>query len=95
VSGRVLLGPTCPVQRAGQSCERGYQATIAVFTKPRHRLIKKFRSGTDGRFSVRLAPGRYTLSGTNRGLPRATPVKVTVRPHRFTSVIITFDTGIR
>ena len=34
VRGIVLYGPTCPVQRAGQSCERPYQATIVVRREP-------------------------------------------------------------
>jgi hypothetical protein len=44
---------------------------------------------------VQLAPGRYTLSGGRSGMPHASVVKLSVRPHRFSSVTISFDTGIR
>jgi hypothetical protein len=95
IAGKVLLGPTCPVQRVGQTCETAYRTTIEVLTARRHRLVKKVRSGSDGRFRVQLAPGRYTLTGAHSGLPRATPVTVTVRAHRYAHVTIRFDTGIR
>jgi hypothetical protein len=95
LAGRVWLGPTCAVQRVGQSCERGYQTTLAVFTGRRRRLVTTFRSGPDGRFRLSIPPGRYTLKGTHRGIPRSIPTTVTVRPHRFTLVTIRFDTGLR
>jgi hypothetical protein len=94
ITGRVLLGPTCPVQRPGQSCVRPYQTSVAVFTRAGHRL-KTFRSGRDGRFRVGLRPGHYTLKATRGGLPRLTPTPVTVRPGHFTRVTLMFDTGIR
>jgi hypothetical protein len=59
------------------------------------RLVKRFRSATNGRFRVRLAAGRYRLEATHKGYPRLQPVLVTVRAHRFTTITITFDTGIR
>jgi hypothetical protein len=66
-----------------------------VYPAARHRPVKRFRSGTDGRFRVRLQPGRYTLTGANSGYPHAAPVAVRIQAHRFTSLIIRFDTGIR
>jgi hypothetical protein len=95
IKGRVLLGPTCPVARPGQTCVRPYQGTVAVYTAAGKRRVKRFRSTTAGHFRVALAPGRYRLQGTHSGLPRLQPVSVTVRPHRFTTITITFDTGIR
>jgi hypothetical protein len=95
VSGRVFVGPTCPVERPGQVCERAYRTTLAVYAGPSHRLVTRVRSDREGRFQARLVPGRYVLQGTNRGLPRWTPKTVTVRAHRFTQVTLVFDTGIR
>ncbi len=96
VSGRVLIGPTCPVVHAGKSCERGYRATIAVYTATGHHLVRTFRSGSTGRFRARVAPGRYVLEGTTTGLPRSqAPIAVTVKRHRFAKLTFRFDTGIR
>ncbi len=96
ITGSALVGPTCPVERVGHRCERGYQTTIAVYTSARpHHLVTRFHTTADGRFLVRLAPGRYRLAGAHAGVPRLTPVLVAVRTHRFTTITIAFDTGIR
>lgn len=96
IRGRVLLGPTCPVQRPGQTCVRPYQATITVRVAATRRLVARVHSRADGRFSVRLAPGNYLLvPQTGRPFPRASPQTTTVVAHRFTSVVISYDTGIR
>jgi hypothetical protein len=95
VTGRVWLGPTCPVQRPGETCMRPYQATLAVHKSAGGRLVKRFRSSTNGRFRVHLPPGRYRFQATHKGYPRLQPISVTVRPHRFATITIRFDTGIR
>jgi hypothetical protein len=95
IAGRVLLGPTCPVQRNGQRCVRPYQASLTVYTAADHHRVKTFRSRRDGRFRVRLAPGRYSVEATRAGPPRSQPLVVNVHRHRFTHVTISFDSGIR
>jgi len=54
-------------------------------------------SGTDGRFRVEVAPGRYRLeadypAGPGRG---CTPVDVAVEQGRLTHADVDCDTGIR
>jgi hypothetical protein len=96
LNGHVLYGPTCPVQRAGQSCERPYQATIRVLRDPSRKLAATVRSPADGTFHVRLAPGRYLLEPQNgRPFPTSRPQTVAVHPHRYTNVVIRYDSGIR
>lgn len=92
----MLYGPTCPVERPGHACTRPYQATIRILREPAHKLLTTARSAADGRFSVRLAPGSYVLEPQGgRPFPRSRPQTVTVRAHRFTSVTINYDSGIR
>jgi hypothetical protein len=94
--GHVLYGPTCPVERAGHSCVRPYQATISILREPTRRLVATARSAADGRFSVRLLPGRYLLEPqSGRPYPRSTPQTVTVHAHRYSTVTISYDSGIR
>jgi hypothetical protein len=95
IDGRVLLGPTCPVQRIGHPCVRGYQTTVAVCDAVRGKRVTTFHSARDGRFKVGLPAGRYRLEGVNSGLPRLRPVLVTVHRHRFSRITVVFDTGIR
>lgn len=84
------------MQRVGQSCERPYKATIVIRRESSNKLVVRAHSGADGRFLVRLRPGRYVLTPTNGiPFPRASAETITVQAHRFTGVTINFDSGIR
>jgi hypothetical protein len=96
ISGEVRYGPTCPVQRPGQNCTRPYRATIRIFREPANRLVGSPRSHRDGSFSVRLRPGRYRLvPEQGHPFPHASPQDLTVSAHRFSHVVINYDSGIR
>jgi len=94
--GQVLYGPTCPVQRPGQTCERPYQATIVVTYAGARGVIARVGTSADGRFTVRLRAGRYLVKVTGRtAYPRSWSRTVSVTAHRFTALTIRFDSGIR
>ena len=96
ISGRVVIGPTCPVQRAGQTCVCPYQAMIAIRRPRTSRLVTRVRSSASGHFRVALAPGRYRLVPQGGpGRARSSPRTITVRSDRYTQVVISFDSGIR
>lgn len=96
VRGLVLYGPTCPVQRPGQSCVRPYESSITIKRVPVGAVVAHVRSGANGRFNVRLRAGRYLLTpGNGNPFPRARSRTVSVYPHRFTAVTILFNSGIR
>jgi hypothetical protein len=96
VRGKVLYGPTCPVERPGERCVRPYEAALRIRRQTTHELVATVRSGKDGRFRVRLAPGRYVIVPVSgHPYPQASPRRVGVRRHRFTRVTIRFDSGIR
>lgn len=98
IEGRVTVGPSCPVVRAGEPCpDRPLQALVLV-RRPNGDLVTRFRSAPDGTFRVLLDPGRYVLdpqSPNRAGLPSAGPVDVTVAAGSFTHVEIPYDSGIR
>jgi hypothetical protein len=96
IRANVVYGPTCPVERPGERCERPYDATLRIRARSTHRIVRTVRSGRDGRFKVRLRPGRYVVEPVEgERYPRADPVPATVRAHRFTRVTVSFDSGIR
>jgi hypothetical protein len=98
VRGRALIAPTCPVERypPDPRCKPKPLATkIAVLKASDRKRVATTSSGKDGRFSVRVSPGRYYLRGAKNGRPFARPVLVTVHAHRFARVTLTFDSGIR
>ena len=94
--GRVLYGPTCPVQRPGTICERPYQATLVVSRTASRGTIARVRTSADGRFMIRLRAGRYLVKVTSHTtLPRAWSQRVAVTAHHFTNLTIRIDSGIR
>jgi hypothetical protein len=94
--GRVLYGPTCPVQRPGAICERPYQATLVVSRATSRGTVARVRTSADGRFIVRLRAARYLVKVTSHTtLPRSWSQKVVVTAHHFTSLTIRIDSGIR
>lgn len=99
ISGTVMLGPTCPVQRIppDPNCaDKPYQTSITVFrTGDLANAFLSVNSDIDGKFSVSLPPGEYTLSAGKNILPRCDRPQITVSPHAFVSTTITCDTGIR
>jgi len=98
VRGVVILGPSCPVVQENVPCpDEPFEAEIQVVAPGSREVVATARSGKDGRFVIRLGPGRYVLEGISPGeaFPFAKPVDVTVRPHAFTSATVAFDTGIR
>ncbi|MGZ4298748.1 MAG: hypothetical protein ACXVVK_17060 [Solirubrobacteraceae bacterium] len=96
IHGLVLYGPTCPVQRPGQTCVRPFRAWITIAREPAGTVAARVRSAANGRFTVRLVAGRYLLTPQNgRPFPRARSRTVTVKRHQFNVVTIRFDSGIR
>jgi hypothetical protein len=98
IRGLVLLGPNCPVFQEGVPCPDGaHDGEVRVLRSGSDDVVATVQSGKDGRFVVRLPPGRYVLAPVSPegGLPFGKPVDVVVRAHAFTLVRVRFDTGIR
>ncbi len=97
IEGRVVIGPTCPVERVGSPCpDRPHQADLRVRSVVSGDVVASARSDGEGRFRVDLPPGDYTVEPILRGVfPSGAPTEVTVRPGRYTAVTIRLDSGIR
>ncbi len=100
IRGKVLLGPTCPVERnpPDPNCaDRPYQTTVIVIRAedPTH-IFLVTKSDASGIFAVSLPPGQYTLgAGEAKLLPRCDHPLVTVTQNMVASATIHCDTGIR
>lgn len=101
IRGLVLIGPTCPVepiQPTPECGDRPFAATVEIRTATTGRLLRTVRSNRFGRFTVGLPAGLYVLrprAGPGIARPLALRRSVRVLPHRFTSVRIVYDSGIR
>jgi hypothetical protein len=108
ITGKVLLGPACPVVTVPPSpnCEdKPYQAEIVVESGSQKRgqgsaaqEVARFSSNSKGEFRIPLPPGTYLLKSANTNaatFPFASPQVVKVEPDKFATITIRFDTGIR
>lgn len=100
VDGQVLLGPTCPVQRVGEPCpdQPLGGAMLQIVTDPGGKEVSTLRADAAGRFKKALKPGNYRVRFVPEpGKPGMSggDVGVTVTEHRFTSIIVSVDSGIR
>ena len=98
ITGKVMLGPICPVMVEGQECpDQPYQATITV-KDLNGREIVQFQTDEEGNFTVPLAPGEYILhpeTPQGKPLPFSNEQRFTVLPGEYTSLIVQYDSGIR
>lgn len=94
IRGTVLAGPACPgPARLDSPCpDRPVRLTIEVVRGTT--VAATFSTDVDGRFSVAVSPGTYTLRST-AGLPSLRSQSVTVSPGAYTDVELHADTGIR
>lgn len=99
IMGKIVLGPTCPAVGPGMEDEcqdKLYQGTVVVKTSDGTREVTKFTSDAEGNFKVNLAPGNYLLvpvSSSRSVFGKSQPVAV--KEGEFTSLTVSFDTGIR
>jgi len=96
IEGQVLVGPMCPVVQQGQECpDQPFQATLTVINRDGVQ-IAQFQTDDQGRFSVPLVPGEYTLHPESpNGIPFAGDQSFIVETGRFTQITVHYDSGIR
>lgn len=99
IVGQTLVDPGVPpAHGASQGPERPLAAMLTLTRPGSQTVVARGASSGDGRFTIRVAPGEYVVHGTpltDRPVPYAAPVDVTVRTGQFTTVLIHFDSGIR
>jgi len=96
IEGTVTMGPMCPVMQANVPCpDQPYQAALTVLTTS-GKKITQFQTDEQGHFRIDLAPGDYVLHPESPNkMPFAADVPFTVEEHKFTSLKIIYDSGIR
>ncbi len=97
IQGTVTLGPITPVCQVSVPCDSPYQATLTI-NNAAGTQAAQVRSGADGRYTVALPAGHYTvvpLSPQGQTLPRAATMQVDVVTGQYATVNVQYDTGIR
>lgn len=100
VTGQVLLGPTCPVQKnpPDPNCaDKPYATNVLVYRgTDTNALVKSVSTDASGNFTVTLAPGTYTMTGQSGSrFPLCAATQVTVIAGIHKTLNLSCDTGIR
>jgi hypothetical protein len=104
LSGRITVGPICPVEVEGQECPPapGTYESILVLVYARlaggERLVAQVRADDAGRFELSLPPGSYRVALEHSiGIPGGPrPVQeVRIESGATAEVAFDIDTGIR
>lgn len=96
VSGTVVFGPQCPVQRADQPCPDKPGPADVQLQRAGGSVVGRAHAGDDGRFAIAAPPGHYTVVATSSSsMGGCQPADATVSSGRYTDVTVSCDTGIR
>lgn len=101
IFGTVALGPSCPVvsDPPDPECEdKPYQTKLELVTQGGIKVVKKFSSDTNGKFSINIPPGEYLIRSapSDEIFPYCLIDDiVTVQPNESVEVMVLCDTGIR
>ncbi len=99
IGGEVLAGPTCPVERPGDSAcaPRPVEGAVLVVKDASGNEVARFTTDASGLFRVNLAPGTYTVAAqpVSGIMGTAAPQQVTVAVGNLKMVSLGYDTGIR
>jgi hypothetical protein len=98
ISGRVLLGPTCPVETVDEPCPDQPASGVEVQVKKpqadsQGSVVARATTDEDGRFRLAVAPGRYEITAEAGMFCK--PMEVEVPEADFVSIVVACDTGIR
>jgi hypothetical protein len=95
VTGYVLTGPVCPVERVGHECPPRPVSGAGVVALDGDAVRGSASTDTAGAFSLTLPVGRYVIKATNVGGYASTAtedVVISDNPVRITLIV---DSGIR
>ena len=92
--GTVLAGPACPGPARVDSPCPDRPVALAIEVVQGTSVVATVTAGPDGRFSVALPAGSYTLRSRS-GLPALRPQSITVSAGAYTEVELHADTGMR
>jgi hypothetical protein len=98
IRGVAVAGPTCPVERPGDSaCQpRPVEGAVIVVTDAAREEVGQATTDAEGRFFVALPAGSYLVTaGDVDGLPSPPASMEVVVSDGEATIELTYDTGIR
>jgi len=94
IEGRIIYGPTSPVCKINEPCEKPYLGEVLIKSKDSIGIIKVFNTTENGEFKVSLKPATYLLE-TKQNFMITCNQYVTVEQDKYENISLNCDTGIR
>lgn len=98
VTGRIWVGPMCPVVQEGVDCPDQPLVADLEVADAQGKIVARVRSETDGFYRIPLEEGSYLLiplSPGEAGLPFASPIPFEVASGAWVELDVHYDSGIR
>lgn len=98
IKGVITVGPTCPVERIppDPACANRPYPALLLITDENTGDNKTIKADSNGRYSINLPPGSYSIKNASTDLyPHFPDQKITVYSHQFSILNIQGDSGIR
>jgi len=96
VSGRVELGPTCPVETEASPCPPAPAAGVTVELRDPDGVVAATTTGSDGSFQLSAPAGDFELiARSTEGLPSEDSEQVHLDAGDDLAIDLMLDTGIR
>ena len=93
--GVVMRGPTTPVCQVGTPCSEAAVGAVLVFSRSGS-VAARVRTGTGGRYAIRLRPGIYTVKlGVQPRIGSGLQPRMVTVPRLGGRRDFAIDTGIR
>jgi len=99
VSGHIDIGPFCPVEIEGQTCEVPPEAytsrEVIIYESDQTTINVKGSIDVEGNYRIPLGPGEYFVQINPAGIGEGEKKQVTIKSSETTIVNFNIDTGIR
>jgi hypothetical protein len=101
ISGKVTIGPICPVEKIGEPCPVPASAytsrQVIAYDQTGKNVVQKTYFNPNGTFAFALPAGTYVIDIFKTGIERSPdlPITVTVKAGETVRVDFSIDTGIR
>ncbi len=98
LSGLVTIGPNCPGAAECPTSPAAYSARkILVYNEAKSELLHTVDIGSQGAYTIDLAPGKYTVDLKPAGVDktRDLPKTVDIQSNAVTTLNVNIDTGLR
>ncbi|MDB5260342.1 MAG: hypothetical protein JWN37_573 [Candidatus Nomurabacteria bacterium] len=99
VTGKITIGPNCPVEQPENPCpttQGEYTSRrVLVYESDKITIKERWKIHPDGTYAIEIEPGTYYIQVNPAGIGGGEKKKITVEQSSTTTIDFDIDTGIR